>query len=229
MVIVVYTHSDMQDIWPPFFDRLHKFMHEYKIYVFVNKDSDLIPSTFVKVFYDDTLTYTERLSSCISKVEEDVILFTHEDMILYSEPRYDLLERYEKIVTENKANGIKLIATSPNDTFYTSDIDDTLVTSQFSKFSIQPTIIKKETFANIFENKQFNIWEFEDKINHVDLHFMSKVGYERKRGLYHYDSTVYPYIATAINKGKWNVSEYQEELNPIFEEYNINPFDRGIA
>ena len=122
-----------------------------------------------------------------------------------------------------------MIATSPNDTFYTSDIDDTLVTSQFSKFSIQPTIIKKETFANIFENKQFNIWEFEDKINHVDLHFMSKVGYERKRGLYHYDSTVYPYIATAINKGKWNVSEYQEELNPIFEEYNINPFDRGIA
>jgi hypothetical protein len=47
--------------------------------------------------------------------------------------------------------------------------------------------------------------------------------------LYHYDSFVYPYVATAINKGKWNLNEYTEELNPIFEEYGINPFERGMS
>jgi hypothetical protein len=40
---------------------------------------------------------------------------------------------------------------------------------------------------------------------------------------------VFPYIATAINKGKWNMSEYRGELDILFEEYGINPFYRGIV
>ena len=58
---------------------------------------------------------------------------------------------------------------------------------------------------------------------------MVRIGGERKRGLYHYDSLVFPYIATAINKGKWNYNEYQKELDIFFTEYEINPFERGIA
>lgn len=228
MVLVIYTHTDMQDIWTPFFDRMKEYMSQYKTYIFVNKDSDLIPEEYIKIFYDDSKKYTERLTSCINHVKEDVILFTHEDMILYSTPDYDLLQKYEEYILNEKANGIKLIATTPN-TFQKSELDDTLVTSEYSKFSIQPTIIKRQTFYNLFENKSFNIWEFEDNINANDLHFMAFKGYEKKRGIFHYDSLVYPYIATAINKGKWNLTEYQPELNIIFEKYNINPFDRGIA
>ena len=52
---------------------------------------------------------------------------------------------------------------------------------------------------------------------------------KKKRGLYHYDSTIFPYIATAINKGKWNMSEYSKELDFLFKEYNVNPFERGIV
>jgi hypothetical protein len=40
---------------------------------------------------------------------------------------------------------------------------------------------------------------------------------------------VFPYIATAINKGKWNMSEYSKELDFLFKEYNVNPFERGIV
>jgi hypothetical protein len=54
------------------------------------------------------------------------------------------------------------------------------------------------------------------------------LGNERRRGIYHNDSSVFPYIATAINKGKWNYSEYEKELNTLFNIYNINPFERGI-
>ena len=35
-------------------------------------------------------------------------------------------------------------------------------------------------------------------------------------------------IATAIIKGKWNLSEYPTELTPLLEKYNINPEVRGI-
>ena len=50
---------------------------------------------------------------------------------------------------------------------------------------------------------------------------------EPKRGIYHYDSYVFPIIATAITKGKWNVSEYKKELEPLLVEFNIDTSKRG--
>jgi hypothetical protein len=73
-----------------------------------------------------------------------------------------------------------------------------------------------------------NIWEFEDAVPVEDGHYMVSLGNERRRGIYHNDSSVFPYIATAINKGKWNYYEYEKELNILFNIYNINPFERGI-
>ena len=48
-----------------------------------------------------------------------------------------------------------------------------------------------------------------------------------KRGLFHYDSTIYPCIATAVTKGLWNISEYYDEMFEMFKEYNINYKTRG--
>ena len=45
----------------------------------------------------------------------------------------------------------------------------------------------------------------------------------------HFNSHSYPYIATAVVKGKWNHSEYSKELDIVFHKYDINPFERGIV
>ena len=50
---------------------------------------------------------------------------------------------------------------------------------------------------------------------------------ENKRGLNHFDSSVYPYVATALVKGKWNLSEYKKELGDILESKNIDINQRG--
>ena len=52
---------------------------------------------------------------------------------------------------------------------------------------------------------------------------------EPKRGSNHHDSSVFPYIATAIVKGKWNCLEYRKELEPIFKNYNIDRYLRGCC
>lgn len=44
---------------------------------------------------------------------------------------------------------------------------------------------------------------------------------KKKRGMSHYDSSIWPYIATAIVKGRWNFSEYPNELKYLFDEYSI--------
>ena len=48
-----------------------------------------------------------------------------------------------------------------------------------------------------------------------------------RRGLHHFDNNVYPYVATAIGKGKWNLGEYSDELKPLLSQEFIDPSVRG--
>lgn len=227
-VVVIYTHTDMKDVWVPFFGQMKKYMSNYKTYVCVNSKSDEIPSDYIQIYYDDTKSYTERLVEALSQIEEEVILFTHEDMILFNEPNYEYLDKYFSYVTDKKLDSIKLIYAGEGG--IKSEIDDTLVINDYSKFSIQPTIITKKIIIDIaYGLGSKTIWEMEESIVGSGMDFSARLGNEKKRGYYHYDSFVYPYVATAINKGKWNFTEYQKELDVLFTEYNINPFERGIV
>jgi hypothetical protein len=225
--IIVYTHSDMRDIWPMFFGQLKKYIGDTKVYVAVNEDDTQL-SDYIRIIYDDSNQYTQRWKEILEKVEEETFIFLHEDMILFDKVDFQLLEKYIRYVGDGLVESIKLILAG--DGFNEWDVDKTLVTNQYAKFSIQPTITTKKVFEELVNNlPPMNIWEFEEAIVSVGRDFMVRLGDEKKRGLYHYDSLVFPYIATAINKGKWNLNEYVDELNPMFEEYNINPFERGMS
>jgi hypothetical protein len=225
--IIVYTHTDMKDIWPMFFGQLKKYIGDTKVYVAVNEDDTQI-SDYIRIIYDDKKEYTERWKEILDKIEEETFMFMHEDMILFDKLNFELLEKYIGYVSNEVVDSVKLILAGSE--FVQSSIDSTLVTNEYSKFSIQPTITRKSIFKEKVNNvSSLNIWQFEEAISITGKDFMVKIGGERKRGIYHYDSLVFPYIATAINKGKWNLNEYTKELNPMFEEYNINPFERGIS
>jgi len=225
--IIVYTHTDMKDIWPMFFGQLKKYIGDTKVYVAVNEDDTQI-SDYIRIIYDDTKEYTERWKEILDKIEEETFMFMHEDMILFDKIDYQLLEKYIEYVKDDYVESIKLILAG--DKFDEWVIDKTLITNQYAKFSIQPTITTKKVFkGHIDILPPLNIWQFEEAVVSYGKDFMVRLGGERKRGMYHYDSLVFPYIATAINKGKWNLIEYQDELNPMFEEYNINPFERGMS
>jgi hypothetical protein len=51
---------------------------------------------------------------------------------------------------------------------------------------------------------------------------------DKKRGMHHYDSSTYPYIATAIVKGKWYTSDYPE-IKELLKTYKIEISERGEA
>lgn len=224
--IIVYTHTDMKDVWPMFFGQLKKYIGDAKVYVAVN-ENDTHLSDYTQIIYDDSNQYTERWKEILSKVEDETIMFLHEDMILLDTPKWDYIDRYYNLVNSDKVESIKMIYVPATD--LVSDIDDTLISNEYSKFSIQPTLIKVKNFVSLLESvPPSNIWEFEQSVGNSDS-YMVKVGGERKRGMYHCDSIIFPYIATAINKGKWNMSEYTPELDKLFGEYGINPFDRGIV
>jgi len=225
--LIVYTHTDMKDVWPMFFGQLKKYIGDTKIYVAVNNEDKSL-SEYNQIVYDDSNSYTQRWKEILEQLEEETFMFMHEDMILFDKIDFQSLEKYIGYVKNNLAESVKLILAG--DRFDEWSVDKTLVTNQYAKFSIQPTITQKRVFQQLVENlPPMNIWEFEEAIVSSGRDFMVKVGTERKRGIYHYDSPVFPYIATAVVKGKWNMSEYQKELDELFGKYNINPFERGIV
>lgn len=222
--IVVYTHSDMDDVWPMFFGQLKKYMSDYKVYVCLDKENDTISNDIIRLRYDDTKKYTDRLYQIIDRIEEDVFLFIHEDMVLYDTPDYNSLNKYFEYVEQELVDSIKLISVGS----YFVDTIKGLAKSDLSKFSIQPTIIHKNRLRVLLEEcAGLSIWDFEKKVSDSDNDVIIQ-STSKRRGLHHYDSSVFPYIATAICKGKWNYSEYSDEINLLCEEYNINPFERGI-
>ena len=225
--IVLYTNSEYDDVCKVFFGEIKKFLPNQKIYIISDKDHSLVfEHTFIK--YNDSDSYVDRLLSTIPQINEDVILFLHEDMILYDYPQSDKIQKYVSYVRDGIVDSIKLIYIKGNDLEF--EIDKTLILNEYSKFSVQPTLISPKNFVSLLESiSSKDIWDFERAVPNNRRDYMVKLGGEVKRGIHHYDSIVFPYIATAINKGKWNMSEYSKELDKIFYEYGIVPFERGIV
>ena len=73
---------------------------------------------------------------------------------------------------------------------------------------------------------------FEVDANEVckNLNLKGLIAYnnEPKRlGSSHYDSSVFPYVATALVRGRWNLREYTNELFPLLSKYGIDFSKRG--
>ena len=144
--IVVYTHTDMVDVWDMFFSQLKKYLPNNKVYVVVDKEHSKL-SQYVQLTYDDSKPYTERWKEVLPQITEETILFLHEDMILFSEVKLDYIERYYDLVNSGQVGSIKLINTITNKS--SSDIDNTLVESSFS---IQPTLINRKDFVSLLNS-----------------------------------------------------------------------------
>ena len=120
--IVVYTHTDVSDLWPIFFGELKSHMSDVNVYVAVNKKDDRL-SEYNQIQYDDTKPYTERWKEILPQIKEDVILFLHEDMILMQSPMIDNLNKYISYVSDDKVNSIKLISIVGNFQSWEGDVN----------------------------------------------------------------------------------------------------------
>lgn len=234
---IVYSHTDYSDVWPVYFAQTKKYFDvcSNKI-IFVNKKTDLVPKEYLQLTYNDKDSYVSRLITCFKQAKKlgfDICLFEHEDMFLYDRPKIDKIEKYTKAVDKDYFDFIKLI--KGGDCIYEpSIIDETLFEINLESkwiFSIQPSIWKIESFLKLLKyHKEKNIWQFEEKsqktCRKIKIKAAFSFGCGQKIGIYHYINDVYPYIATAIVKGKWNINEYPQ-LENILKEYQIDKNVRG--
>ena len=227
MKILVYTHSDYSWVWKYWHQQTDKFLQNFDKICMSNSS---FRDDYLVVKYNDELTYKNRVLSCLNDIDDnEIVLFCHEDMFLYKKPNFEIIDEYINLIKNDNCELIKLIRAFEN--LDKSNLHKKLFKNPDKQlFSIQPTIIKIKTLKHIYKTVPGdNIWEFEANTSKKYLKDLISLcsfdpDLDKKRGKFHYDSSVYPYICTAVIKGKWNFKEYKKELFEIFYNKKFNIF-----
>lgn len=195
-------------------------------------------------YYDSKEKYRNQFVSCIRHVLTDYCIYISEDYILYDEPRWDKIFEYVDVLERNKH--LSFIRLNKGG----------VVEIEFPKYKGKEDLFQLSNVFPYFYTNQAAVWRTRDlekiHVRGPNLHIAGnnmnemfepaatktcqQLGIqglfcyhgEPKRGRYHYDTSVFPHIATALVKGKWNISEYREELPPLLEKYGIDPSIRGV-
>tara|TARA_B100000575_G_scaffold191095_1_gene154181 strand:- start:89 stop:805 length:717 start_codon:yes stop_codon:yes gene_type:complete len=234
MKILLYTHSDYSWVWEYWHKQTDKFLNVFEKICLLNSNSSF-REDYLVIKYDDKLTYKNRILSCLDNIDDDeIVLFCHEDMFLYKKPNFEIIDEYINLIKSGNCELIKLVRAFEN--LDKSNIHGKLFKNPDKQlFSIQPTLIKIKTLKYIYKTVPGdNIWEFEANTTKEYLKDLISLcsfdlNQDKKRGKFHYDSSVYPYICTAVIKGKWNFKEYKKELYEIFYNKKFNIFSYYLS
>lgn len=238
--VVVNTNSAYKDIWSMFFNQLEFHLPGLKVYVFTDIEIPLINKNYIQVFYDNSLDFRTQYLNCLMHVKERCCLNMNDDYVLYQSADLQKLNSLKNILLSDCAiscirvsRGYNHSAHLYSDCLYWLDPDMNYFYSQ------TVTIWKTNVLLDIHQNtppssiaRKDNLAQLEVLANTtcklMNVNGLYHYDNEPKRGAYHYDSNIFPYIASALVGGKWNFKEYKKELGVLLNKYDINPCLRGV-
>lgn len=231
IALIIDTNSNYSDVWNPCFARLEKYANGIKKYAFTDTNKG-IPIDITPVIYDNDESYRNQFLSCIKQVKEKYIIYTSEDYILYDYVQQSRIEEISHILDDTEYNFCKFIKGPEKTSHYKEDIY--IIDSADSNFfAQQASIWDTRDFEKIFEMAPGESTRMQHEpqgsgicreLGFKGLQYFTNTA---KRGIFHYDSEIYPYIATAVVKGLWNMSGYPNEMGEVVKEFNINTRIRG--
>lgn len=224
MINIVYTNSNCKDVFAVF-EQQHKKYSDLESFVISDYEGDYV--------YENKDPYYKHWCNALELVKQDYFIYNQEDFILYDNVNTEVLNSLEKFLIDNpEYSFVRLIKSGQNlsenkirDRIYPVNLDS------YPLYSMQATIWNKKKFIELYENTRQSKWfeseVYENSCIKLDIRGVYYYDGEPKRGG-HYDSSIYPYIATAVVKGKWNLSEYNKELYPLLIKNGIDINKRGI-
>lgn len=231
LTLLTYTHSNTKDLHKIYFDRIKKYFNSVNQIVLCD---DLVDYDDIStLIYNDETKYYQQMVNGLNNVKTDYVIYSQEDYILFDYVNLNKINYLINVLnTDDKISFIRLIYSGID--FKYVDYNDELFYLEPNNqyyFSTQITIWRTQDLKDMFiKSKVESIWE--EPNNSFHLKELNKIGLcVKDKGDKignHYNSSIYPYIATAIVKGKWNNSEYGEKLRPIYNEYKINENSRGV-
>ena len=229
--LLTYTHTNTKDVHPAYFGRLEKYFPSLKnSFVTCNEKIDYTNC----IVYDDSKTHGTQMINALKQIPTDYVIYAQEDYILFDYVKVDELNKLiEYMESDKEIPFIRLIQSGLGNVTKQYNEDLAYLDSDWEYyFSTQITIWRKDILMQMYLNSN------PEKITSTEVHLVQSLRDISKNGLFHlkrgnqigghFNSYAYPYIATGVVKGKWNYAEYESDLQDVFFEYEINPFERGI-
>jgi hypothetical protein len=232
--IVTYTHSNCKDVWPIYFGQLDEFLPDIESHVLSNEYSDVKYNRHTFHLYIDNEPHWWQWVGFLKTLSCPYFLYMQEDFFLYKQPNLDILRSYINFLDENKEYSyVRLIANKflkrnlIKDNLYRIESEDPYI------ICMQPTIWRTSEFIKVFSTVKVADYTGDEgkKINEAAVlnNIVGSYSYhgEPLRGEAHYDSTIFPFVATGLVRRKWNTVEYKEELDFLTKKYGIDMSTRG--
>ena len=229
---VAYSNSNCSDIWEMFLNENKKHTNiPLRLVVDKLPEHYDVNNAFI---YSNNDPYYKVWVDALEKFGGDYFIYLQEDFILYDDVNEKKIDEYVSFLKNNPKYSFVRLLKSIN--FQNKRLSPTLYeveSSNVNVFAMQPTIWRTTDYIfllNLVKGSEW--WEYDDyRKEMIAMNIMGAYHYddERKAGESHYDSNVYPYTATALVKGKWNISEYGIYLNKLIKDYNIEINKRGIV
>lgn len=223
ITLLTYTHSKTVALHEPYFGRIKKYFPGLQN----NLVTCNVPVDFAEcILYDDTHSHSSQMVQALEYVKTDYVIYSQEDYVLFDYVQEDKLVKYTTLLSKDPViHFIRLIKSGVGPTFKAYN-EELAYINPFNDyyFSTQITLWKRDVLKEMYRKSKV-VSIFDEPANSIYLRDLGAVGlYTTKVGAPvggHYNSIVYPYIATAKVKGKWNIEEYPNELAILFDEYNI--------
>lgn len=238
--IVIFTHTDYNDIWHIITQTLTEIIGtKIAIYFAINKDVSI---SFKKYLYTESNTYPQRIIEILKQSQSDYILFFHDNDILMSFNN----NKYEKLLDFMKTDNITrlILGVLPSKTFY-KQIDSIMIGKAdencseafLTPYDVGPSIWNRIDLINImskFINETYRtiessaIQEECKKYTIVGICYINTpVKFTQGRPF----STDFSFCHILL-RGKWIPEEAQQDYRPFFQDLFssgiIDPSIRGF-
>lgn len=228
---ILYTNSNCKDVWDCFLNQNKKYTQMSLKVICDDKNFPIEDKSNLYV-YSNNDDYYKVWVDALNYFNVENFIYLQEDFLLYNDVNSSLINRYVNILNNSDFSFIRLIKSGNlTNKKYVEKLYE-IDSCSNDIFSMQPTIWKTNDYIKIMQMVKEKKWletsnyrDFMCKNNINGLYYFDD---EPKRGINHHDSSIYPYIATALVRGKWNISEYSKELIPILNEHKININKRGV-
>ena len=212
--LITYSHRNCSDLWEGYYGRLEKYAPKgLKNYLLVDDSFSEYP--FLKnvpemiLYNEKEQPFSVQWLNAAMKAESDgydYFIYSQEDFVLYDLVNESAIHDAIEKIESKQTDFVKFIKSGGTEYCMQASIHNIKkFISFYSKYQIDS--IREEGFLS-----KCSIGEYECK-------YLPDSWVGQKRGVFHYDSKVWPYIATALVKGNWNMKEYKKELTDFKNEY----------
>jgi hypothetical protein len=228
---IAYTNSNCRDLWEMFIkqNRRHTQMPLYMV-------SDVQPEN---CGYEDVLIYQNSdpyykvWSDAVQKFGGEYFIYLQEDFLLYADVNQQKIDEFVEFLKKHpEYSFVRLLKSGSLGSKKLADDLYEIEASNSNIFAMQATIWRSTDYQKLMNVTKESRWletsNYRDKMIAMNMKGAYYYGGESRIGKMHYDSRVYPYIATALVRGNWDMSEYGMKLGNILAEHHIDLNRRGI-